>query len=90
MPTGYLGSSKIETSIANQEVITYPPLDWTMNYHILTLSFLNFQDCNIIINNDANIFLQAYQGIYFELTDPTINSLKIVQAGINYLWIAIY
>lgn len=74
---GYLGTSKIEVSIANQEVIPTKPTNWTNGYRLYKFSFLNKQSCTIIINHETEIYLEANQGFEMDVYDRPIMSFVI-------------
>lgn len=85
--TEYFGSSSIQTSVANQELVPTKPEDHTVSYHFKKLSFDNTQECNVLVN-EKNIYLKAGQGFESGYDDPLIYSFKIVQSGIEFNWIA--
>lgn len=87
---GYLGSSTLETSTANQELIPEKQIEWTYGYKIRKLSFINKQSTQIIINSETTLFLDANQGFEMDENDEPITSFIVVEAGINFQWIAGY
>lgn len=89
---GYLGSSKLETSSANQEIVPQPPshLNWTSGYKLYKFSFSNRQATQVIINNATTIYLEAGQGFEMETGDASIYSFIIVEPDITFNWIAAY
>lgn len=50
---GYKASPNLETSVANVNILPAPPAEWTKGYQFYKFSFLNDQDCHVLINNDA-------------------------------------
>lgn len=84
----YLGSPTIQTSTANQELVPVKPPKWTVGYAIKKMSFDNKDNCTIVINNEARIFLEAGQGFESTYDDPIIYSFKIVESGIKFNFIA--
>lgn len=88
--SGYLGSDSLKTSTANEEVIPSPPSSWTTGYKLYKFSFMNSDDCTVIINNKTKVFLRANQGFTMNEADSPIYSFKIVEPGVNYNWIGAY
>ena len=86
----YLGSDKIETSTANQEIIPPPPAEWTSGYSLYKLSVKFYNDTNIIINGKTNLFFDAGECFEMERGDPEIRSLVIVDSGVSYKWAGAY
>ena len=86
---GYLGSNKIETSVANKEIIPIPSpsKNWTNGYNLYKFSFNNEQDCTVIINKEATIFLKAGQGFEVADGDKPVSSFVIKENNIKYNWI---
>jgi len=86
---GYFGSTEIELSTANQEVI--PAMVATVYVSaengrcvFTDFSFVNTEVCHVKINDSLPIFLDAGQG--FD-SGSYINSFIIVEDGIHYNWI---
>lgn len=75
MGTIILGSPALETSVANQEILTGNP-------RVLNLSILNDQDCVMIFNNGDGVFIRAGQG---KLVD-VCSSIKITTNGVTFNW----
>ncbi|MEK4025531.1 hypothetical protein [Sporosarcina sp. FSL W7-1283] len=91
MGNGYLGSSKILTSAANQEIVPETPENWTSDrYSIYKLSFINKNNCSVKINGGSSIYLEANQGFESSKEDKAINSFVIVEEGIQYSFIGAY
>jgi hypothetical protein len=88
--SGYLGSSQIETSVANQEIVPSPPVNWTLSFALYKFSFVNRESCHVVINNGNSIFLDANQGFDMAEIDVPIRSFKVVEAGINFNWLGAY
>jgi hypothetical protein len=88
---GYVGSSNLQTSVANQEIISLPPVTWYYKtYLFYKFEFFNDQDCHIIINNTTPIFVRALQGFSSCTPDNGISSFKIVEDGITFNWVGEY
>lgn len=87
---GYVGSSKIETSQGNHEVIPAPPEKWTQGYKIYKMSFKAIDDMSIIINGKSNLFLEKGQKFETEKTDAPITSLVVIERGAKFHWIGAY
>jgi SPX domain protein involved in polyphosphate accumulation len=84
---GYIGSSDIQTSTANQEIIPSTPLQ----YNLYKFQFANNTDCHVRINNDEDIlFIRANQWFEMDNNDAPIFSFKIVDAGIQFNWVGAY
>lgn len=88
--SGYLGSSKIETSKENQEILPLPPEKWTVGYRLYKMTFKAYDDMTIIINNQSSIFLSANQVFEMDETDALISSFIIVNKGAKFQWIGAY
>ncbi|MGM0807506.1 MAG: hypothetical protein ACQET8_22635 [Bacillota bacterium] len=87
---GYLGSSGIQTSTANKEVVTLPKSANGSTLPFYKLSFLNLQSCKVKINGGNPIYLEQDQGFEMNESDAPIYSFVIVEAGIQYQWIGAY
>lgn len=87
---GYLGSSTIQTSVANKEIVPIAQAGWTQGYKLRKFSFNNEQDCRIVINGNVTLFLKAEQGFEMGQDDLPITSFKIVESAIKYNWIATF
>jgi hypothetical protein len=87
---GYFGSSALETSVANAELIPTKPADWTQGYSVKKLSFMNNSDCTLIINGGDPIFIRGYQGFSTDYNDKYITSLKIGENGVVYNIVCAY
>lgn len=90
MSAGYLGSPSLLVSKANQEIINAKPANWTYGYKLYKFSFDNTQNCTVIINGKAKIFLKAGQGFEMNVGDEPITSFVIVESGIEFVWIGGY
>ena len=90
--SGYLGSSSLETSVANAEIIPTPPssLKWTIGYKLYKFSFINTQACTVKINNDNIIYLQANQGLNIDQNDKEITNFCICEDNVNYTWVGAF
>lgn len=87
---GYLGSSGIETSTSNQEVIPAKPVGQTVDYVFRKFAFYNIEATQVIINNGDPIYLDERQGFSIDVLDAPIKSFKIVSSGVKYNWIGMY
>lgn len=84
-----IGSNKLETSVANREIIPDAPKNWTMPIRLRKFSLMNYRDCVLVINGEE-IFLKANQGFTTGYDDVMISSVKIKETGIEYNWIGAY
>lgn len=88
---GYLGTSQLMVSTANLELVpSTTPTGWNMGYKLYRFSFLNDQDCTVIVNGVTTLFIRASQGFEINEPDAPITSFVIVTAGINYNFVAGY
>lgn len=87
----FLGSSSLQTSIANQELVPIAPEDW-INSHLsfYKFSFDNDQECTIKVNGGNLLFLKAGQGFESTEVDAPIHSFIVVTAGVTFNWIGAY
>lgn len=81
MITGYMGtkfegSSTLETSVANEEILN-------ANTTYANLTFIVDTACTIKINGGDAIYIRASQTILI----PVCSSLKIVESGIKFSWL---
>jgi hypothetical protein len=89
--SGYIGTPTLQTSTANQELVPTPPSTYPYkNYCLYRMSFLNDQDCTIILNGTTTLFLRAGQGFESNSDDLGITSFVIKEAGITYNFVAGY
>lgn len=91
--SGYFGSNNLLTSTANQEIIQQnKPSGWGDSlFPTYKISFMNLQDCHIIINNSvAQIYLGANIGFETDSFDKEIYSFVIVESDISYFYIGAY
>ena len=86
---GYIGSSAIQTSVANQEIIPIP-VGWTLGYYLYKFSLYNDQACTISINGGNPIYLRAGQGLSIDQGDKEITSLKFGESNITYTFIGAF
>lgn len=78
--TRFLGSDEIKTSVANEELVP-------QGKYFYKFSFVNENDCTVIINNEEPIFLKEGFGFSTNEVDPNISSFVIVESGIEFFWI---
>lgn len=91
MANGYLGTSEILTSSANEEILPKTPSNWTdERYSFYKFSFINYDNCQIKVNNGKPIHLNAEQGFECERGDQKINSFIIVDGNVRFSWIGAY
>jgi hypothetical protein len=89
--SGYIGTDTLKTSVAQQELIPSPPVNWTVKYSLYKFTFMNDQDCSVLINgNTTAIFLRAGQGFETTDSDAPIYSFKINESGITYNFVGAY
>jgi hypothetical protein len=82
--SGFIGSNALKTSTVNLEIIPTPPSDYyKKKYGCYRFSFLNTEDCTVIVNG-TEIFLRAGQGFETNEVDAEIYSFIIKESGIHY------
>lgn len=82
--SGFIASNTLKTSTANLEIIPTPPSTYyKKKYGCYRMSFLNDQDCTVIVNG-TEIFLRAGQGFETNEVDAEIYSFIIKESGITY------
>lgn len=52
--SGYLGSSSIEYSSTNHEVVPNNPDNWNRGYKFYKFNFINHDSCTVVINKDSD------------------------------------
>lgn len=75
------------TSAANQEVLPIIDSRWSAprgKYY--EFSFLNTQPCTVIVNGKDKNVLDADQGFQINDNDAIIESVVIIESGIDYKW----
>lgn len=87
---GFLGSSTITTSEANEEIIPSPPVEWSKGYSVYKLNFNNANDCTVSINGGDPILLVANERFKTDSEDAVITSFVIQESGVNYSWVGFY
>lgn len=87
---GYKGTNALKLSSSMQEIVPSPPANWTIKYNFYRFSFMNNQDCTVIVNGQETIFLPAGRGFEVSEIDAPITSFVIVEAGVNYYFISGY
>lgn len=73
--TVLLGSSDLQTSVANEEIID-------ANTRVINFQLQNNTECHISINGCSPKYFRANQGITF----PIVSSCKIIEDGIVFNW----
>lgn len=84
--SGYSGSQDKQTSVANAEVLTN--LEDISGYYNFSLQVLN--DCHISINGSPDIFLNANTTFETDSKDMPVQSLKIRENNVEFIWIGAY
>lgn len=84
----YVGSSGIEVSTANQELVV-TPVDWVNTKMFYSqFSFLNEDPCTVCINGSDPIYLRAFQGWNVEANKNNnlqpVKSFKIVEQNVKF------
>lgn len=74
----YIGSSQMETSVANEEIVTET---------CYKFSIMVENDCTASINKSEPIFIKAGVGFSNNQVDAAIYSFKILEDGIQYFWV---
>lgn len=87
---GYIGSNKLETSIANKELLPNKPERWTTGYKVYKLAFMNNEACTIIINDNIELYLQKGQGFQIERGDLPLHSFRVKESNIPFNWTGAY
>lgn len=92
-----IGSKVLTKSSENEEIVPNKPNNWSVDLKFLEFSFMNSQDCHIILNgnsrlgNEENkIFLRANQGLNIDKDDVDVESFVIIESGIDYNWVGKY
>ena len=87
--SGYLGSSDILKSNANEEVIPMRPEGHTVPYSFYKFTFSNpNQPCRVRINGGAPIYIDTGNGVSIDYVDAPIWSFIILEPDIDYNWFA--
>lgn len=74
-------------SAANQEVLPLLNEKWTFPHGLYyEFSFMNSQTCTVIINGKDKNVLDANQGFQIDRNDVLIESVVILEDGIDYKW----
>jgi hypothetical protein len=89
---GYLGSSDLQVSTVNMEVIpdAVALRGWTQGYALYKFEFSNSSACHVKINGGSPIFLKAGQGFSMDEGDKEITSFVIVESNITFNWAGAY
>jgi len=86
--SGYLGTDTLKTSTAMQEILPTPPSSYQYKkYNLYKFSFMNQQDCTVIVNGATTLFILAGQGFEITEIDQPINSFVVKESGITYTYI---
>ena len=81
--SGSVGSAAIQTSVADQEILPVTTYRSFINFQLV-----NDQACTISVNGATAIYLRAGQGVSVGAEDYLVYSVKIVESGITFNWIA--
>ena len=87
---GYLGSSAIETSVANAEVLPSAPAGWSTGYSLYRFSFINESACTVKINGGDPVYIRAWQGFNIDEKDTPITSFVICENDILYNYVGAF
>lgn len=88
--SGFDGSEDIQISVANQELVPTTPSTWhNVVKSFYKFSFINKQDCHIIVNG-KRLFCEADDGFESTEIDVEIHSFIIEEAGVEFNWRAAY
>lgn len=88
--SGYCSSEDFHTTTSKENEEIIPELvrkDIQMN-GFLTFTFLNDDDCTVIVNGVDEIKLRAKQGMITGFEDAPITSFKIKEKGTSYYYLA--
>lgn len=86
----FLGSTDLQTSSANQEIIPQEvPEGWTIKYKLKAFSFHNVQAAKVKINGSDPIYLGAGKGFNSNINSPEIYSFVIITEGIDFHWVGL-
>jgi hypothetical protein len=86
--SGYIGTDSVKTSTANLEIIPTPPSTYQYKkYSLYKFSFVNGQDCTVVVNGETTLFIPAGQGFEIGEIDQPINSFVIKEAGVTYTFV---
>lgn len=89
MYCNFIGSSTVEVSTANHEVVPNTPESWTYDkYFFKSFSFINKDECTVKINGSEPILLEAEQG--FDSNGIEIRSFIIVESDIRFTFIGAF
>lgn len=83
-----IGSQEIKTSVKGENIIPEQE-GWNYNPRVKNLSFMNYEDCSIRINDSEEIFLKAMQGISLSEKQQYVDSFIIETDGIEYQFIGV-
>lgn len=87
MSSTWIGSPNIEVSVAGKNIIPERPDDWSFDYNLKEFTFINYQDCHVLINGSRTpIFIKQEQGIDYSGSQG-ISSFTVVESGIEYNYI---
>lgn len=85
--SAYIGSPNVQTSKVGEEIISNST---TNKNGLYAFSFLNQEECTVIINSKHEIFLRANQGFNTTQIDAPISSFKIKEPGVKFNWLGAY
>ncbi|MCP1159465.1 hypothetical protein [Bacillus infantis] len=83
--SGYFATESKKVSTENQELIVKP--EGNSVHIIYKLSFKNYDECTVLVNNETRIFLDALDGFEVTHRDPPIYSFMIETPNIEYIFV---
>lgn len=81
--SGMKGSSELQTSVAEQEILP-------SGTNFLSINFLNDAACTVSLNGGDYVYFKANQGFKTSMEDFIIHSMKIKENGITFVWSGVY
>ena len=87
MSVAVYGSATLLTSVANEEIIPDPPLNWDIGYSFYKFEMLNDMACTIKANGSDPVYIRSGQGFKTVEGDAPIKSFVIVEDGVTFNWI---
>ena len=92
LKANYIGSQKIETSKAGENILEL--LEWDKEKYeplrFKRFAFMSLDDCTIQVNDGTDIFLRANQGFFHEDQKEYLESVVIKEDGIEFQMIGAY
>lgn len=88
--SNYNGSSALQTSTENQQILPLPPSNWTIKLSYYKFSFMNDDACTVKINDGDPLYLRARQGFNSDARDAAIWSFVVIEPDITFNWIGAF